>query len=243
MNNFGYFAMLSSVFDSLQEEIDSASAIQDGIREKVKIADIAYRRCWQQLAQIHKTAPSKIAAVSGDFQASAEAAEFDTAMKDLFAHCRQYPFHKYHHIVSSTIQNYFFTIQLAQWASAGNVFTPEDLSSNLNITFESQADSATPDCTLEEYMHSLISLINELSRLAVNCVISTAAANGQSDANESYSLPLTIDKFVKDLQAGFMTLNLKNDSLRRRYDSIKYDVKKVEEVVYDLALRGLLSPQ
>lgn len=25
-------------------------------------------------------------------------------------------------------------------------------------------------------------------------------------------------------------LNLKNDSLRKRYDSIKYDVKKLEEV-------------
>ena len=34
-------------------------------------------------------------------------------------------------------------------------------------------------------------------------------------------------------------LNLKNDGLRKRFDGIKYDLKKVEEVVYDLSIRGL----
>ena len=34
-------------------------------------------------------------------------------------------------------------------------------------------------------------------------------------------------------------LNLKNDFLRKRYDALKYDVKKIEEVVYDVTLRGL----
>ena len=34
--------------------------------------------------------------------------------------------------------------------------------------------------------------------------------------------------------------NLKNDILRRRYDALKYDLKKVEEVVYDLRIRGMI---
>jgi len=80
--------------------------------------------------------------------------------------------------------------------------------------------------TLEEYLHSLISLIEELSRLAVNSV-----------TLGDYQRPLLISKFVKDLHAGFQLLNLKNDSLRRRSDSIKYNVKKIEDVVYDLSLR------
>jgi hypothetical protein len=37
-------------------------------------------------------------------------------------------------------------------------------------------------------------------------------------------------------------LNLKNDALRKKFDSIKYDLKKVEEVVYDLSIRGLNKP-
>ena len=33
---------------------------------------------------------------------------------------------------------------------------------------------------------------------------------------------------------------MKNDTLRRRSDGIKYNVKKVEDVVYDLSLRNLV---
>ena len=55
-----------------------------------------------------------------------------------------------------------------------------------------------------------------------------------------YKRPLEISQFVKDLHAGFQILNLKNDILRRRSDGIKYSVKKIEDIVYDLSLRGLI---
>ena len=45
--------------------------------------------------------------------------------------------------------------------------------------------------------------------------------------------------FVAELDAGFRLLNLKNDSLRKKFDGLKYDLKKIEEVVYDLSIRGL----
>lgn len=66
------------------------------------------------------------------------------------------------------------------------------------------------------------------TRLAVNSV---TAGN--------YQEPLLIKKSVTQLDAGFRLLNLKNDSLRKRYDALKYDLKKVEEIVYDLSIRGL----
>lgn len=50
---------------------------------------------------------------------------------------------------------------------------------------------------------------------------------------------MKIAKFVAELDSGFRLLNLKNDSLRKRFDGLKYDLKKVEEVVYDLSIRGL----
>lgn len=56
-----------------------------------------------------------------------------------------------------------------------------------------------------------------------------------------FELPLTISAFIKDLFAGFQVLNLKNDILRKRADAVKYDVKRVEDVVYDLSLRGLIK--
>ena len=52
-------------------------------------------------------------------------------------------------------------------------------------------------------------------------------------------MPFQIASFVSELSAGFRLLNLKNDALRRKFDSLKYDVKKIEEVVYDITIRGL----
>ena len=102
--------------------------------------------------------------------------------------------------------------------------------------------------TIEDYLLALTNTIEELARLAPNSV--TLGDNGR---------PLEISKFIKDIHAGFQLLNLKNDALRRRSDTIKYNVKghlqryawsltiadyiqvkKVEDVVYDLSLRGLL---
>jgi predicted translin family RNA/ssDNA-binding protein len=83
--------------------------------------------------------------------------------------------------------------------------------------------------TIEEYLLALVSLIEELSRLARNSV-----------TLGDYRRPLQISQFIKDIHAGFQILNLKNDVLRKRSDGIKYRVKDVEDVVYDLSLRGLL---
>ncbi len=54
-----------------------------------------------------------------------------------------------------------------------------------------------------------------------------------------YQRPLNISTFLSQVSAGFRLLNLKNDFLRKKYDSLKYDVKKVEEIVYDLSIRKL----
>ncbi len=54
-----------------------------------------------------------------------------------------------------------------------------------------------------------------------------------------YERPIRISRFVAELNGGFRLLNLKNDSLRKRFDALKYDIKKIEEVVYDLSIRGL----
>ena len=66
------------------------------------------------------------------------------------------------------------------------------------------------------------------SRLAVNSVV-------LGDCER----PFAIAGFVSELAAGFRLLNLKNDALRRKHDALKYDVKKIEEVVYDISIRGL----
>lgn len=70
------------------------------------------------------------------------------------------------------------------------------------------------------------------SRLAINSV---TAGN--------YKRPTCIATFLSELDVAFRLLNLKNDSLRKKFDGLKYDLKKVEEVVYDLSIRGLSSTE
>ena len=67
------------------------------------------------------------------------------------------------------------------------------------------------------HTHILLSIIQ--SRLAVNSV-----------TLGDFSRPMRISRFVKEVHAGFQLLNLKNDSLRKRSDGIKYNVSERERV-------------
>ncbi|KAK9372507.1 Translin [Lipomyces chichibuensis] len=188
------------------------------------------------------------------------------AIQNLASLASQHPFYKYNALWSRTLQNAAFAVLFRDWlVNEGNAYIanyggsskheerdePTETSkenddvrsevgqlTGLDRVCETLGvkpgldDENTFHLTLEEYLQATISLINELSRLALNSVIMTE--------NSNYSTPARINHFIKQLQAGFLMLNLKNDALRSRVDSIKYDVKKVEEVIYDLSLRGLI---
>ncbi|KAI9759354.1 MAG: hypothetical protein M4579_002412 [Chaenotheca gracillima] len=113
-------------------------------------------------------------------------------------------------------------------SSTGRLLTIEEVGKVMQVPVNLK-DRDAFHLTIEEYLYSLISLVDELARLAVNSV-----------TLGDYSRPLQISQFVKDLHAGFQVLNLKNGDLRRRGDGIKYSIKKIEDVVYDLSLRHLI---
>ncbi|KAL8864808.1 MAG: hypothetical protein Q9174_007212, partial [Haloplaca sp. 1 TL-2023] len=93
----------------------------------------------------------------------------------------------------------------------GSLPTIEEVGSMLDVPANIR-DGDVFHITTEEYLHALISVIEELARLAVNSV-----------TVGDYQRPLQISRFVKDVHAGFQILNMKNDSLRKRSDSIKYN--------------------
>ncbi|KAK6152382.1 hypothetical protein DH2020_015017 [Rehmannia glutinosa] len=71
---------------------------------------------------------------------------------------------------------------------------------------------------------------NDLPRYVVNQV--TAG---------DYDCPGKVLKFLTDLHSAFRMLNLRNDFLRKKFDGMKYDLRKVEEVHYDVKIRGLAT--
>lgn len=111
---------------------------------------------------------------------------------------------------SSQFKNLVSSISLVVFVATGGLVTKPQVATVLGLS----SDEPTPTCRLklstEEYLHGLINFINELPRLAVNSV-----------TMGDFRTPVRLAAFVKEVHAGFQLLNLKNDSLRKRFDGIK----------------------
>ncbi|KAG5645473.1 hypothetical protein DXG03_006018 [Asterophora parasitica] len=132
---------------------------------------------------------------------------------------------------SNSLRTSVFAASLIEYLSTRTLITLPQVSEILGVKDEWKDRLALP---VEDYLHGLISLVNELvRRLSNHCSLpgnhtqSRLAVNAVTLGN--FEEPIRISIFVKDLFAGFSMLNLKNDTLRRRFDSLKYDIKKIEE--------------
>ncbi|KAJ3552674.1 hypothetical protein NM688_g4028 [Phlebia brevispora] len=173
------------------------------------------------LNRIHSTPPDKVPtlldAISPTLQSCGETCAAIAAL------IPANQFWKWKDMWTFSLRNAVFTAAMVEFLRSGSLLTIAQVSQVLGIKEEWSGRFVL---TAEDYLHGLISLVNELSRLAVNSV-----------TMGNFEMPIKISIFVKDIFAGFAMLNLKNDALRRRYDSLKYDIKKIEEVVYDVSLQ------
>uniref|UniRef100_A0A1B0GWQ7 Translin n=1 Tax=Rattus norvegicus TaxID=10116 RepID=A0A1B0GWQ7_RAT len=147
-----------------------------------------------------------------------------TSLKTKFPAEQYYRFHEHWRFV---LQRLVFLAAFVVYLETETLVTREAVTEILGIEPDREKGF---HLDVEDYLSGVLILASELvrrSRLSVNSV--TAG---------DYSRPLHISTFINELDSGFRLLNLKNDSLRKRYDGLKYDVKKVEEVVYDLSIRG-----
>ncbi|CAB4027648.1 Translin, partial [Paramuricea clavata] len=135
-----------------------------------------------------------------------------------------YRFHDHWRFVS---QRASFLASFLVYLQFDRLITREEVATMLGIKVKREEGF---HIDLDDFLTGLLLLANELSRLAVNCVTA-----------EEYQRPQKIASFVSELDAGFRLLNLKNDSLRKKFDGLKYDLKKIEEVVYDIKIRGLIK--
>jgi len=126
-------------------------------------------------------------------------------------------------------QNLAFCVALAYFLRHNVLVSIAQTNEALGMTDSKNRESILlGGIDLEDYLNGVSLVPKELSRLCINCV---RASN--------YDLPRKIAAFVNDLYGGFRLLNLKNDTLRRKFDGVKYDVQKIEEVLYDIEVRKL----
>ncbi|KXT10444.1 hypothetical protein AC579_7892 [Pseudocercospora musae] len=210
----------SGIFEDLQHKIDEDTAVKD-----------VYRITQSILSRAHSTANNDLPTVIQAAETSIK--EQIATIQTLFAEASKHPYYKFNYSWQRQMENSTFSILFCGWLGGcgkdgtGKLLTIEDVGQIMNVP----VNIKDRDCfhlTIEEYLLALVSLLDELSRLARNSV-----------TLGDHRRPFQISQFIKDVHAGFQILNLKNDALRKRSDIIKYKVKEVEDVVYDLSLRGL----
>lgn len=81
----------------------------------------------------------------------------------------------------------------------------------------------------ESYLMGLCDLSGELVRKAVNDVI-----------KKNFKEALEIKNLVEEIYGEFLELNLRNSELRRKSDQIKWSLKKLEDIVFELKVKGRL---
>ncbi|MEA2037747.1 MAG: hypothetical protein U9O94_09635 [Nanoarchaeota archaeon] len=82
---------------------------------------------------------------------------------------------------------------------------------------------------IDYYLMGLCDLTGELTRRAVNSAI-----------KEDYKGVKEIKELVENIYGLFIQLDIRGNELRRKFDSIKWDLKKLEDLVCELKLKGKL---
>ncbi|EHK39535.1 hypothetical protein TRIATDRAFT_302913 [Trichoderma atroviride IMI 206040] len=236
-----------SIFSSLEAKLEQETQVRDTLSQIVQRLDRAAATAQGLLSRVHSTPRARYPALVAQVEAAVK--EEAVIINELEKVASQHPYYKYNNKWSRSIQHAIGTTIYCAWLGGfpstssssepesaskpapeiGRLLTLEEVGAIFSVPTNLK-DRDAFHLTIEEYLLSLIDLTQDLSRLATNAV-----------TLGDFQLPLTISAFVKDLFAGFQLLNLKNDIIRKRADSVKYEVKRVEDVVYDLSLRGLIQ--
>jgi hypothetical protein len=170
-------------------------------------------------------------------------------------------YYRYRTKWETEVQESLHFVLLRHWldtytrGKADLLITPERAAEVLGVRYAAGPSASYEDelrdatlfhITIKDYLLAVLSLATELARLAFTSVMGISLAaqkqpqsrDGAEPPDNRNDIPIAVKTFLQNLQAAFLTLNLKNDVLRRRYDALKYDVKNVESIVYDLCVKA-----
>ncbi|CAL1533156.1 unnamed protein product [Lymnaea stagnalis] len=218
----------ADIFNHFQDYLNADHELREDIRSVVRDLEQTAREIQTALQAIHQ--PSQCA----NFIVLCENAKsmFGKAEEQYALLAGKIPENQYYRFNDHwkfVTQRFVYLSALVVYLKEERLISREEVTKFLGVQVKRE-DGFHLD--LDDYLMGILNLTNELSRLAMNAV--TAG---------DYSRPLRISQFIGELDSGFRLLNLKNDALRKRFDGLKYDVKKCEEVVYDLTIRGLVNKE
>ncbi|MBS3098103.1 hypothetical protein J4209_04890 [Candidatus Woesearchaeota archaeon] len=86
------------------------------------------------------------------------------------------------------------------------------------------------DVDTESYLLGLCDLTGELGRKAVADII-----------QKKFKQALLIKELVDEIYGEFLKFNLRNSELRKKSDQIKWNLKKLEDIIFDVKIKGKLE--
>ncbi|KAJ8428367.1 hypothetical protein Cgig2_015885 [Carnegiea gigantea] len=242
---------LEAQFETFRTQLEESSNLREGMRNVAMQLDSASRIMHANILLVHQSRPindilekakSQIGVLKGLYSQLAEI-------------LRECPgqYYRYHNEWRSETQMVVSLLAFMHWLETGSLLLHPEAQEKLGcgvllsafsvlIVIQSMkhwlllhlyfGDYAvtTPDFGLdiEDYLVGICFMSNELPRYVVNRV-----------TYGDYDCPRKVLNFLTDLHAAFRMLNLRNDFLRKKFDGMKYDLKRVEEVYYDVKIRGL----
>ncbi|KAM7265821.1 hypothetical protein ACFE04_003504 [Oxalis oulophora] len=211
---------LEKQFEDFRVQLEESGSLRDRIRAVAVEIDSTTRRMQAGLLLVHQSRP--IPEILEKSKAQID------ILKDLYSKLaevvRESPGHyyRYHGDWRSETQTVVSLLAFMHWLETGSLLMHTEAEEKLGLT---NSDFALD---VEDYLVGLCFMSNEMPRYVVNQV--TAGY---------YDCPRNVLEFLTELHASFRLLNLRNDFLRKKFDSLKYDLRRVEEVFYDVKIRGL----
>ncbi|XP_066341263.1 uncharacterized protein [Miscanthus floridulus] len=216
--------IMDAQFELFRAQLDESSTLRDRIRAVVAEIESASRVATAALLLVHQPVPLADVLVKAKAQVE--------VIKGLYAQLAEVlkecpgQYYRYHGDWRSETQMVVSMLAFMHWLETGGLLMHAEAQEKLGLS------SGEFGLDVEDYLTGLCFMSNEFPRFVVNRV--TAG---------DYDCPKRVLGFLADLHASFRMLNLRNDFLRKKFDGMKYDLRRVEEVYYDVKIRGLVPAE
>ncbi|KAL2345069.1 hypothetical protein Fmac_006354 [Flemingia macrophylla] len=211
---------LDKQFDAFRVQLEESGTLRDRIRTVVSEIESSTRLIYATLLLVHQSRPTPDVLEKARSQINVLKKQYKQLAEVVGGCPGQY--YRYHGDWRSETQSVVSMLAFMHWLETGSLLEHKEAEEKLGL------NSSDFGLDVEDYLTGVCFMSNELPRYVVNRV--TAG---------DYDCPRKVLKFLTDLHAAFRMLNLRNDFLRKKFDGMKYDLRKVEEVYYDVKIRGL----
>lgn len=215
-------AAVEKQFDEFRNRLEESGSLRDRIRAVATEIESTTRMMYSSLLLVHQSRPIPEVLEKAKTQIDVLKQLFSSLAEIVRENPGQY--YRYHGDWRTETQQVVSLLAFMHWLETGSLLIHTEVEEKLGL------NASEFGLDVEDYLIGICFMSNELPRYVVNQV----TAGG-------YDCPRKVLKFLTDLHASFRLLNLRNDFLRKKFDGMKYDLRRVEEVYYDVKIRGLAS--